>query len=55
MQTQADPASHRAYLEAEARALLDYIGRLPLDHIDRWVLSRRYTEIKRELRDLEKT
>jgi len=48
----ADPASHRAYLEAEARALLDYIGRLPLDHLDRWVLSRRYNEIKQELRAL---
>jgi len=51
-QIQADPASHRAYLEAEARALLDYIGRLPLDHTDRWILSGRYTEIKRELRAL---
>jgi len=50
---QPDPASHRAYLEAEARALLDYIGRLPLDHTDRWILSGRYTEIKRELRALE--
>ena len=51
----ADPASHRAYLEAEARALLDYIGRLPLDDLDRWRLSFRWNEITRELRTLEKT
>ena len=49
--SQIDP---RPYLEAEARALTDYIGRLPLDHMDRWVLSARYNEITRELRALEK-
>lgn len=45
--------NHRAYLEAEARALLDYVSRLPLDHVDRWILSGRYNEITRELRALE--
>lgn len=49
----ADPVNHRAYLEAEARALLDYVSRLPLDHVDRWILSGRYNEITRELRALE--